>query len=226
MTLNLTASTLRYVCQVSDRRLIRVTQDGKTELYTDHANKSTLLSCNDASLTVSYNGIGEDLLSATRTDLWLVKALQKSNPAKNPIGKVLEEFKEQSSEWINNLRRNTQSNDELYRHTFVFAGYVGVIVPVIFYVSNFEDLKTNQELLHPLPEFVCTFSRPIPGSKNPCSLHAGGVYNALNKDDIDLFSDVIQKPGAQPKDVINIMVRVIQKVSEKSTLVGKNCMSA
>ena len=222
MTLNITATTLRYVCQVSDRRLCRIVRDGTTELYTDQANKSTILQCKDARMAVTYHGIGE--ARGIRTDAWLVDVLKKSSPVMNPIKKVLEEFREQSSEWMDNLRHNSQGNDADYRHTFIFAGWV-LNNPIIFYVSNYENLKTREETSYPWLEFKGTFSRPILGSTNPCSLHAGGFHTALRKADIELLKKVIQKPGAQPKDVINIMVRAIQYVAKSSEYVSENCIS-
>ena len=224
MTLNITVTTSKYVCQVSDRRLRRLRRDGRTELFTDQANKSTILRCRDAVVAVTYQGIGEDL-STTRTDVWLVGALQKSRPTDNSIKKVLEEFREQSSEWMNNLRRCHRGADEALRHTFVFAGWVNQTCPTVFCVSNYENLKTHEEVSPPWPEFVATVSRPMPDSRHSCSLYLGGAHAALEKGDTQLLTNVIQKEGAQPKDVINIMVRAVQNAAQASSLVGENCTS-
>jgi len=225
MTLSITATTLRYVCQVSDRRLRCVRRDGTSEIYTDHANKATLLQCKDAIMAITYYGIGEDHINGTRTDIWLVKALQKSNPMENSVKRVLEELGEQASIWMKSLRHKSHGPSEFFRHTFVAAGWVDFDVPVVFYVSNFEHLKTKEEALQPWSEFVGSFSRPKPNAVNPCSIHAGGAYESLEDEDVKLLSTVMQKPGAKPKDVINIIVRAIHNAADSCSLIGKNCMS-
>ena len=195
MTLSITVTTLRYVCQVSDRRLRCVRRDGTTELYTDHANKATLLQCKDAIVAITYHGIGEDHTDGTRTDTWLVKALQKSNPTKNSVKRVLEELGEQASAWMDNLRNRSCGPTEAFRHTFVAAGWVDVTTPVVFYISNYEHLKTKEEAIEPWPEFVGSFSRPEPNAGNPCSIHAGGAYESLEEEDVELLSELCKFQG-------------------------------
>jgi hypothetical protein len=225
MTLSITTATLKYVCQISDRRLRCIRPDGTTELYTDHANKATLLWCKDAKVTITYYGIGADHTNETRTDTWLVKTLQKSNPTKNLIERVLEELGEQASDWMGNLRSKSRAPAEVFRHTFLAAGWVDARIPVIFYISNYENLKTKEEALQPWSEFASSSSRPEPNAANPCSIHTGGAYKSLKDEDFKLLSRVVKNAGAKPEDVINIIVRSIRNAADSCSLIGKSCMS-
>jgi len=69
MTLIITAATKRYVFQVADTRLTY--PDG--QLYDDQSVKTTLATCYDAKLAISYTGLA--VIGGQSTDLWLCREL-------------------------------------------------------------------------------------------------------------------------------------------------------
>ena len=69
MTLSITVATPNYICQASDRRLVRLRADGAPETYTDQAGKELSLRLEDIRVLVTYHGIGEDF-TGIRTQKW------------------------------------------------------------------------------------------------------------------------------------------------------------
>jgi hypothetical protein len=214
MSLNLSLITPRYVCQVSDRRLRRFNRDGTNELYTDQANKATVLGCRDAACAIAFHGIGAGL-DGTPTDFWLKETLQKVNPSKHSIDDILEELSQKSSSWMMEIR--TVHPTSALHHTFVLTGWVHARVPFIALVSNYQRLDSDTKAAKPWSEFIIS-ARYLShtSSRIGFCFFRGGSTSDLLKDDIELVCRMAQDQGAQPKDVVQIMARAIHHAAKKS----------
>ncbi len=153
MSLNLSLITPRFVCQVSDRRLRRVTRDGTNELYTDQANKATIFECKDAICAITFHGIGASL-DGTSTDRWLMDRLEEIYPTQHSIVEILEELRKKSSSWMMMMEQGAIGAKPALCHTFVIVGWVKARLPFIAFVANYELLLKHNKVGKPWPEFV------------------------------------------------------------------------
>ena len=222
MTLNISLSTNRYVIQVSDRQLTEF--DASGHIKKTDANKATVLVCSDAFVVITYHGIGRDH-TGTLTDDWLVETLNNLKPFNRPVKDVLENLRIEATKWIRTISGATHRPVETLRHTFFVTGWHARSTPVVFLVSNFENLKTKERVDNAWSEFAGSFSKPKPEAKNYYSLRGGGDVSARVMEDSELLARLAQLSGAKPEDVLNVMVQSLRKAASRSDLISKNCIS-
>lgn len=115
--------------QVSDTRLTKPNGD----LFNDFSIKTTLISCRNAFISISYTGIA--YLGNLRTDEWLVKILSDVHAWDKTLIEVAEHIK--SAATIEFKKINNQ-----IKHTFVLMGWfvnAKGIAPTIGLITNCED---------------------------------------------------------------------------------------
>ena len=175
MTLSITVATPNYICQASDRRLVRLRADGAPETYTDQAGKELWLRLEDIRVLVTYHGIGEDA-TGTRTQAWLLEELKKADASRSPIGEVFSELAGQASLWVGNMyRKCPRSQRRLLRHTFLAVGWHASGTPALFQVSNFEHLETGEEAQDPWLEFKSESSILKPNTSRGVIIESCGL---------------------------------------------------
>ena len=129
MTLIISAVTSKKMYQVSDTRL---TKNG--DVFDDFSIKTTLVSCRNAFISISYTGIA--YLSNLRTDEWLVKILSDFHAWDKTLIEIAEYIKSAATiefKKINNPKKH---------HTFVLMGWfvnAKGIAPTIGLITNCED---------------------------------------------------------------------------------------
>lgn len=129
MTVNVSVITSAFVVSVADRRLSRPIGG----VVSDRANKMTCLTCADASVVVSYNGIGRDTKGETPND-WLARMTDLPSL---PLDEVVARIKADGDKRLDALERHCDT-----RHSFTLAGFQKSR-PCLILISNYESLETD-----------------------------------------------------------------------------------
>lgn len=137
MTLNLTLVHPSGIVQVSDRRLVNYA-DGR--LMADDANKAVIIRCRNASLAITFSGIGglgtPSRASYRGVDDWLAESAQDAGIAELGADDAVEFVRSEATDWFRRNRIDQQA------HTFVVAGWVDRSragppgIPTVWRISN------------------------------------------------------------------------------------------
>lgn len=223
ISVNINVVNPRYVLQVSDRRLLRRTASGDWEFYADQANKMTVLRCEDAYLSIVYHGLGE--IGGSRTDLWLVEQLRGIAARHLDIETVADRLAAMATNafrpyWAGGARA------EQMRHSFMMVGWHRSGNSFVYIVSNYELLHPRTQKTKAHKQFQ-TQVRVAPASKKGSAiLTTGGAKSRLAPKDGRLINKLIRDPGADPRDVRNVIARTIQDGATKDFQISAECMSA
>jgi hypothetical protein len=233
MTLIVTACTLNFVAQASDRRLAYP----NGELFDDDANKCILLECRDASLSLSYTGLG--FVRKERTDIWLVDVLVELKAALMPAEAAVSELANVLTREFAQLRPAHPDP----RLTLVACGLPrggGQRSPLLVTISNFEepDDVSPSSTLHtwrtrPLsnarPQFTCTVGELDPRDKKAVVIQVSGTEEAVQhfpKRARKLREFFSRNPSGE--EVTHRLVAFIRRCAdhkEEGKFIGRNCMA-
>lgn len=213
MTLNATVFHPQYIAQVSDRRL----SDIRGVPTTDAANKLVVVVCQDATLLVTYTGVGAFPRSGSRSlqrvDSWIAERLQDRRATDLAAEGVVAEVIECGNSLF------ARSAARVVPHVFAIAGWVGEpgLASARFWrVDNISPDGT------PRPNFSAVACRASPGL-----VVATGAVAALERLIRRKLSGRL-RAAKSSDDVARILVETVREAaaSEKGRTIGPNCVVA
>lgn len=152
LTININIITRRQVVSVSDRRLSRAAGG----IVSERANKMTILSCANAHVVISYNGIGRDHRRETPND-WLASMPELASMS---IGDAFASIREMADARLAQLPSAVDR-----RHSFILAGFERGR-PMLGLISNYEAFegpsrssaleRSEAKIIH--PRQICLFT--------------------------------------------------------------------
>jgi len=212
MTLVINCLTHNYLLQVSDRRLVKLSN---YEIVDDNANKNVFY-CGHVAF--SYTGIAE--IEGKRTDDWLISILPES------FQTWIKVVQEKSTEAFRNLPIPGNRID-YKRHAFVGIGWLrakpdGPLIPALVIISNYYNNKG--EILNYVDDEFNVFSL--------------GLFNNRK---FDIFSVGQQIPDTElnilyrnvktcidrntgPKTILRHIINTMRKVAKNNKMVGENLL--
>jgi hypothetical protein len=210
MTLILTTLDTNKILQVSDQRL---TFKGRS--YDEHALKTIFMKSNDAACCISFTGrayVGRPL---RRTDFWLCDKLQALTSLSLP---------DLVDRLAANLTALDVGSDIL---TVVGAGYKdGTCLPLLFIISNAHDAQGNPFPV-PVKRFTANYWAPHDNlQKLPVLVDVQGASRTVAGAARRHLQSFAKKrlPLATTSASANVLVYAIRASSQRSCLVGSNCI--
>jgi len=216
MTLILSLATPEIIIQVSDRRLISVSYDGRITKTEDTHNKAVLC---DGNMLISYAGVGS--YSKLYIDDWLVEILSRVN--ERTIDKVCDVIKTEATKLFSSMNCSKSKK----RHSFVCMVW-GIdpvskrLKPAIFTISN--ALDDNDNWLPEARDFFEIKGEILSSRKSFLFLPVGAELSEQELSELNISLKHKVKRFADAVDFADALLRTIQQVAARDGSVGETYM--
>ena len=207
MTLNISVATPNALVAVSDRRL---THMGTGRITDERSTKMTVLTCANARMIITYNGIGRLPNGSTPAD-WLIELNDRRGLTGMSLEEVLQAIKEDAQARLLPYSRRAR------RHTFAIAA-ASASGTSIYSVSNYETATNNTTY----PEGTDSFSiSEMPsGLGRESRIMATGSTQDLSSDDFKRLRKAATAAGAKAADIKNLCVGIVQEAARHQKGLG------
>jgi hypothetical protein len=224
MTLVLSLITESWAIQVSDRRLVWLSSDGKIVRGDDHRNKA-ILWCNR--LAFAYTGLAELGPYREPTDEWLARELREwwveSGGVEQRQDALLAAIADRATAAVRRPRIARGVPPHLRRHAFVGTGWArfdekGCMAPYIAQVHNF---PTSKEAKAPAAGAFGVSVIRLPERAKP--IHVSWLGQELEAPETALLEQLRRSDPASRgygAYAASLMVDIVRSVADRNELVG------